>query len=93
MVAPSDDRDQAKPAPKERVAPKLGLQGMVTFMMGLRQRGRMRNGMDAGATWVRLDRADLEKLEDIADTLEYFRVQRAIDRAQEAQNRERFRRR
>jgi hypothetical protein len=66
--------------PKERVRlkPKLGLASMVYFIMDVRLRGETADGRDAGETWVRLTPEDLESLEDVADTLEWFRLQRLL---------------
>lgn len=69
-----------EPAPKVRLSPKLGLQGMILFIMELRLQGRMSDGADASETYALLTREDLERLEDVADTLEFFRLQRAVDR-------------
>jgi hypothetical protein len=79
---------------KERVRrqPKLGLASMVYYIMDLRMRGRDRHGDDAGETWLRVTPEDLERLEDIADTLEWLRIQRLLAKTGSSQNRGRSRR-
>lgn len=72
------ERLMMPPAERERLAPKVGLASMVYFVMDLRFRGQLRSGADAAETWVRLTPVELEKLEDIAETLEYFRLQRLM---------------
>lgn len=66
------------PEPKEkvRIGPKLGLEGMTFFVMDIVARGTMHDGSFASEHFARLTAADLEKLTDIADTLDYFRIQR-----------------
>lgn len=79
----SDDEESGSnlpPEPKKRLAPKLGLQGMVVFIMDLRLRGRMIDGTDGKETWALLTPEDLEKLEDVADTLEWLRLQRLAEK-------------
>ncbi|WP_336801766.1 hypothetical protein [Kaistia sp. MMO-174] len=66
---------------KPRINPKQGLAAMVYFVMDLRLRGQTRSGIDADETWVLLKPAELEMLEDIAGTLEWFRQQRAMEKA------------
>lgn len=74
---------QAKP----RHGPKLGLEGMTHFLMDIVIRGTMHDGSFAGECWVRLEAADLEKLQDIADTLDYFRIQRMHSRIEQGRKR------
>lgn len=66
-------------APKPRLAPKLGLQGSISFLIGLRQRARMSDGKDAGLALLYVEPIDLERLEDIADELEKLRLGRSMD--------------
>lgn len=82
---PFDDTEKepelhVPPAPKAttkvRIGPKLGLEGMTFFIMDIVQRGTMRDGTFAGEHLMTLSAADLETLTDIADTLDYFRIQR-----------------
>jgi hypothetical protein len=72
------ERERVMLPPKERprINPKLGLASMVYFVMDLRHRGKALNGDDSRAAWVSLTPSDLEKLEDVAETLEWFRLQR-----------------
>lgn len=65
-----------EPKPKERIGPKLGLEAMTWFVMDIVSRGTMLDGRFADEAWITLGPADLEKLTDIADTLDYFRIQR-----------------
>jgi len=68
------------PPPKEtvkkRIGPKLGLEGMTFFLMEIVSRGTMRDGSLATEQITMLKAVDLETLTDIADTLDYFRIQR-----------------
>ena len=82
---PFDDTEKetelhVPPPPKEkvkvRIGPKLGLEGMTFFVMDIVQRGTMRDGSLASQHTTTLSAADLETLTDIADTLDYFRIQR-----------------
>lgn len=82
-ITPENESDEARrerlmlPLPdRKRINPKIGLGSMVMFLTDLRHRGLMRDGEPAKETWLRLEPADLEKLDDIAETLEWFRMQR-----------------
>lgn len=81
----TDYHQPPEPKPRERLEPKLGLEGMTWFLMDIVLRGKMRDGTFAGETIKVLTPSDLEKLTDIADTLEYFRLQRLHARIQEQQ--------
>ncbi len=84
-LEPTDETEEERRArlmlpPRERVRlkPKLGLASMVYFIMDIRLRGETAAGTDAAETWIRLTPEDLESLEDVADTLEWFRLQRLM---------------
>ncbi|UYZ08589.1 hypothetical protein CFBP5507_06190 [Agrobacterium salinitolerans] len=79
----TDYHQPEAPKPRERLEPKLGLEGMTWFLMDIVLRGKMRDGSFAGETIKVLTPSDLEKLTDIADTLEYFRLQRQQARLEE----------
>lgn len=64
------------PKGRERIKPKPGLGEMIYRVVELRLRGRMHNGKDAGEAWVMLRPEELELLDDVADTLEWLRLQR-----------------
>lgn len=82
-----DDKPEAPlpPEPKERLAPKLGLQGSIAFIVGLRQRARMSDGKDATEAWLLLEPEDLERLDDLADELEKMRLARVVAKDKEKQ--------
>lgn len=78
---PENDLELHTPPPpketvKKRIGPKLGLEGMTFFIMDIVQRGTMRDGSLASEHLTTLTAADLETLTDVADTLDYFRIQR-----------------
>ncbi|MCR6673274.1 hypothetical protein [Devosia ginsengisoli] len=93
-----DQPEAAAPKPKERLAPKLGLRGMTTFIMDLRLRARFSDlaleeqrralieagriddakalSRDADFTSIWLEPDDLEKLEDVAEVLDWLYLER-----------------
>jgi len=85
-LQPGVNQASTKPA-KPRLGPKLGLEGMTHFLMDIVIRGTMHDGTFAGEHWLRLEAADLEKMQDIADTLDYFRIQRMHSRIDQGRRR------
>lgn len=66
LMMPAKDR--------RRLRPKPGLEAMVYGIMDIRHRGLLEG--DPAETWALLKPEDLELLDDVAETLEWFRMQR-----------------
>lgn len=71
----NDDADEyaekpEAPAPKKRLAPKLGIRGQIAFVMSLIQRAKMSDGSIPKEAWLLLEPIDLERLDDLAAGLD-----------------------
>jgi len=79
-AASGGNSEDGKPAPKKRLRERVGLRAMSFYLMDLRLKLRFAAeplaGLDADRALITLTPEDAEMLEDIADTLDYFFMER-----------------